>query len=197
MATTKSTPKTRSAAPKAPKSEVKAADEVKAELVQEASPAETKQEGHSYVPKAMDPNQIVTVRNGFHGRLIYQSRKTGEVFDWDEFGAEQDMELAELRNARSSAKAFFINNWFMFDDPEVIDYLGVRQYYQYALNLEDFDLLFQKTPAEIESTMAKLSDGQKRSVAYRAKQLISDGVIDSIKVITTLERCLGVELIER
>lgn len=39
--------------------------------------------------------------------------------------------------------------------------------------------------------------GQKRSVVFRAKQLIDEGAIDSIKTINTLESCLGVELIER
>ena len=74
-----------------------------------------------FTPKAFDLNQIVTVRNGFQGRLVYKSKKTGEVFIWEEFGAEQDMELAELKSARSSSKKFFINNWFVIDDPEVID----------------------------------------------------------------------------
>lgn len=151
----------------------------------------------AFIPKAFDPNQIVTVRNGFQGRLVYRSKKTGERFVWDEFGAEQDMELAELKAARSSSKKYFINNWFMFDDPEIVDYLGMAQYYKFALNISDFDKLFSKSASEIEATIAKLSDGQKKSVAYRAKQLIQNEVIDSNKVIATLEKCLDVELIER
>ena len=55
-------------------------------------------------------NMIVTVRNGFNGRLVYKSPRTGERFVWDEFGDEQDLEFQELRNARNSQKAFFENN---------------------------------------------------------------------------------------
>ena len=149
------------------------------------------------IPKAFDPNQIVTVRSGYQGRLVYKSRKTGERFVWDSFGADQDMELAELKNARSTNKKYFINNWFMFDDPEIIDYLGMTQYYKFALKIDEFDKLFEKPVAEVEKTVAKLSAGQRKSVAYRAKQLIADGTIDSNKMISTLENCLGVELIER
>lgn len=149
------------------------------------------------VAKAFDPNQIVTVRNGFQGKLVYKSPKTGERFVWDGFGAEQDMDVAELRSARSSAKKFFVNNWFMFDDPEVIDYLGMTQYYKFALSINDFDSLFEKSPEEIAQTIAKLSDGQRKSVAYRAKQMISEGAIDSNRVIRALEDALGVELVER
>ena len=49
------------------------------------------------VAKDIDPNQIVTVRNGFQGMLIYKSKKTGERYIWQEFGDEQDMELSELK----------------------------------------------------------------------------------------------------
>lgn len=158
---------------------------------------EVREERKSFKPKQLDPDQIVTVKNGFHGLLVYQSRRTGERFVWDSFGAEQDMELSELKSAKNSNKKYFINNWFLFDDPEIVEYLGLSMYYKNALKLEDFDTLFEKNASEVEKIISKLSEGQKRSVAYRAKQLIADGGIDSHKTITTLEKCLGIELIER
>lgn len=149
------------------------------------------------VPKEIDPNQIITVRNGFQGRLVYKSKRTGERWSWESFGAEQDMELSELKNARNSNKKYFINNWFMFDEDWVIDYLGMRQYYKNSLNIQDFDQLFKKPVGEIEDIISKLSEGQRKSVAYLAKQLIAEEEIDSNRVINTLEKCLGVELVER
>ena len=149
------------------------------------------------VPKEIDPNQIITVRNGFQGRLVYKSKRTGERWSWESFGAEQDMERSELKNARNSNKKYFINNWFMFDEDWVIDYLGMRQYYKNSLNIQDFDQLFKKPVGEIEDIISKLSEGQRKSVAYRAKQLIAEEKIDSNRVINTLEKCLGVELVER
>lgn len=149
------------------------------------------------VKKNLDPNMIVTVKNGFQGRLIYKSRRTNERFEWETFGDEQDMDLQELKNARNSSKAFFVNNWFLIDDPEVLEYLGVSQYYKYALNFKSFDDLFEKAPDDIKETIAHLSAGQKKSVAYRAKELIADGTIDSIKVINALEESLSIELIDR
>lgn len=149
------------------------------------------------IPKEVDPNQYVTVRNGFQGRLVYKSKRTGERFVWDSFGAEQDMELSELKNARNSNKKYFINNWFMFDEPWVVDYIGMSQYYKFAISIQDFDKLFEKPAAEIGKIISKLSDGQKKSVAYRAKQLIAEDGIDSNRTIAALEKHLGTELIER
>lgn len=147
--------------------------------------------------KSFAPDDIVTVRNGFQGMLVYRSSKTGERFVWDEFGSEQDMEFSELKNARSASKKYFINNWWMFDDPDVVEQLGMTQYYKAALRLDDFDKLFEKTPEQIEKVVSKLSIGQKKSLAYRAKQLVAENKIDSNRAIQALERSLGVELVER
>ncbi len=119
------------------------------------------------------------------------------MFVFDEFGSEQEMELRELRNAKNSYKAFFINNWFMFDEDWIIDYLGVRQYYKNAIPIDKFDDIFTMKTSELKRTVAGLSAGQKKSVAYRAKELISEKKIDSLFVISVLEEALNIELIEK
>ena len=149
------------------------------------------------VRKQLDPHMIVTVKNGFPGMLIYESSKTGELFRWEALGDEQDMELQELKNARNASKAFYVNNWFRIDDPEVLDYLGVTEYYKNALNLIDDETLRSMKPEDIRETVVKMSGGQKLALKYRVKQLIESGDIDSIKMITAFEEAFGVELIER
>lgn len=174
--------------------------EVATAPVYEAAPVAVEQahEKKQYRVKAnLDPNMIVTVKNGFNGVLVYKSKKAGEEFIFEEFGAEQDMELSELKSAKNSYKAFFENNWFLFDDPEVIEWLGVEQYYKHALTADGFDDIFTSSPEEIKKIISEMSRGQKYSLAYRAKQFIRDGEIDSIKVIDALESGLGIELIER
>lgn len=150
----------------------------------------------TYKVKELDPHDYVTVVNGFTGSLVYRSSRTGELFEWGAFGDEQEIELQELKAAKNSQKAFFENNWFLIGDPDVINYLGVERFYKDALTLENFDDVFGMEPAEAKKKINKLSAGQKKSVASRARQLIREGQIDSIKLINSLEECLGVELIE-
>lgn len=149
------------------------------------------------VAKKVDLHQYVSVRNGFQGKLVYVSKRTGEKFVWSDYGDEQEMELLELKNAKNANKAFFQNNWFMFDEEWVPEYLGVKQFYRYALPLDHFDELFEMNPAEVKERVSKLSKGQKKSVAYRARTLIAEGGIDSIRVISALEDALGIELTEK
>lgn len=176
-----------------------AASKTKAAAAEPVSEVQDKVSEKPIIAKEIDIHEYVSVKSGCHGRLVYKSPRTGEKFTWDGFGDEQFLELQELKNAKSSNKKFFESNWFMFDSENdwVIDYLGVRQLYRNALTLDNFDDLFNKSPAEIEKIIAGLSKGQKRSVSYRARQLIESGEIDSNKAISALEKALNTELIER
>lgn len=172
-----------------------AQSEQDAEAVIEAAPERKER----IIPKEIDIHQYIPVKNGFQGLLSYTSKRSGELYEWERFGDEQEMELQELKNAKSSDKGFFQNNWFVFDDEHqwVIDYLGVGAYYKNALKPDQFDDVFTKTPDEIRRVIGGLSDGQKASLGYRAIQLMSEGGIDSLKAIAALEDALGVQLTEK
>ena len=176
----------------------KTVEKVELETSVEDNKVTTRVEKHPYrVKSSIDPNMYVTVRNGFNGKLVYKSKRTNEKFVWDGFGTEQDIELQELKSAKNSSKDFFVNNWFMIDDPEIIEYLGVQRYYAHSIKFDEFDDLFNKEPKELAKLLREIPEGQRKTVAYRARQLIAEGKIDSIKVINTLEKNLGIELIER
>lgn len=166
------------------------------EAVVNETKASTKKAAPKYNFDDIDLDQYITVLNGTEGKLIYVSRKTGEVFEWEKMGDDQLMELSELRNAKSTYKTFFENNWFMFPEEFewVIDYLGVRDYYKNSIAIEDFDELFNKAPDEIREVLNRLPDGQKKALAYRSYKLNSEGKIDSKKVTNVLEECLGIDL---
>ena len=152
-----------------------------------------------FVAKDVDVNQYIPVKNGFNGVLVYKSRHTGEEFVWSALGDEQEIELIELKRAKSSSKRFYEDNWFMFDDDYqwVIDYLGVRNFYKNAVPMEDIDDVLRKPADELREILGGMSKGQKKTIAYRARQMIADGEIDSRKAVETLEEILGTELVEK
>lgn len=148
--------------------------------------------------QTVDGSTYVTVRSGYQGRLIYKSTRTGEKIVWGEFGEPQQMELRELQQVKNTVKDMYINNWFMFDEDWIPDFLGVSQYYRNIIPVESFDEVLTASIDEIERlkpTLSNLSRGQKTSMAYRARTLISEGKIDSRKAISTLEELLGEQLL--
>ena len=61
------------------------------------------------IAKDIDLSQLIVVRNGYQGRLVYKSPRTHEKFVWPEFGTEQMIELMELRNAKNTYKKYFVS----------------------------------------------------------------------------------------
>lgn len=150
------------------------------------------------VRTTVDPNAVIPVTNGFQGMLVVKNRRSGEIIAiFEEFGDVQDITYGDLKSIKASDKAFFENNWLLFDDPEIIEALVVTNYYEKSLSLHGFDDLFSKSPEEIKGIISKLSKAQKRSVAYKARNLIIDNKLDSLKVIDALEESLAIKLLER
>lgn len=149
------------------------------------------------VRKSLDPNMYVPVKNGFHGRLVFKDKVTGEEYEWADFGDEIDITLNTLQKARSGQRRFFSDNWFLIDDPEVIEYLNVSQYYKNALNFDEFDTIFGLPKDKLVERVRALSNGQKRGVGFAARQKIEAGDLYDLNIIKALESELGVELIEK
>lgn len=146
--------------------------------------------------RELRPDEYVTIRSGFDGKLILKSTRTGEKFIFAGFGDEHDIELQDLRKMKNTAKGLFENNWILIDDPDVIEYLGVGEYYRNALKYDEFDDIAKMSAAEIAERMKLVSAGQKETIAHHARRMVADGRIDSMKAIAALEEGLGVQLIE-
>lgn len=152
---------------------------------------------HIKLRKTLPPEAIIPVINGFQGKLIAQNRRTHEEFIWEEFGDVQDLTFADVKSIYSTDKAFFSNNWFLFEDTLVLEVLNAEKYYTNALTVEDFDTLFDKTSDEIKAIVSKLNRSQRMSVCYKARNAVANHEIDSLSVITALEESLGVKLVDR
>ena len=150
--------------------------------------------------KEFNPTDLIPVKNGFQGRLIYVSkRQNGVTTIWNDFGDVEYLELAELVSARNTAKSFFRDNHWIIEDPDVLDYLGVSHYYDNSLDLDEIDEVLEMgadQAEDLKQIIKNLPKGQKRTLAYRAKEKINDGEIDSRKIIDALEEVLEVQLIE-
>ncbi len=193
--TTKKVTRKKTTVPKEPTVAAEISQEEEVEVVATPKKTATKKAKIVYKEVPFSDNDLVTVRNGFHGELVYKNR-SGEVWIWNEFGDEQDLEVGELRAARNTSKSFYQNNWFMIDDPAVLKYLNVEEFYKNSLTIDEFNTLFNRPNDEIIEKVSKLPQGQKASLGYIVKRLVRDGEIDSLKLIGELEKILGITLRE-
>lgn len=130
------------------------------------------------------------------GGLVYTSRRMqGMTIEWDEFGSEQYIELAELQSMRNSSPAFFENNWILIDDEEVLHFLHADKYYGSVKSIDDLYGILKKHPNNIAQLVNTLPDYLKKTLSIVAYQEYTAGRIDSIGVIKAVERATGLSIL--
>lgn len=169
----------------------KKAEEAKiAEQAKQSAPTQEKN-----IKVEPDPHELISVKNGFHGRLTYKSRRDGMEVVWSEYGDEEFLEYQELKSARSSQKKFFTENWWIMDY-EYLEALGVVKYYENAINDENIENLKNKSPDKIKEIVSKMSNGQKKSLSYKVIEMIKTEELDNVKTIRALKESLNLNQIE-
>lgn len=138
---------------------------------------------------------MIAVVNNRTNNLVYIStRMAGMKVDWDEFGDVQYLELAELNSMRGTNPRFFTENWVVvepsggYSAEEIYETLGVSRYYEHVVTPRTLDKLFDKPLDYIENEMRHYSEGIRRLVYERAKQLRATGKLDSISKYEMIER---------
>lgn len=143
-----------------------------------------------------DLSDSVLVRNGFHGPLVIKLPKAGYTLKMQEFGDEDYIEIADLRALRNAQPKYFKKNWILFDDPDVIEYLHMEDFYKDTLSVDGIEELFEIPVDEAVAKIEKLTEGQKKTVMYAAMEKIDNKTFDRLNDIRAFEKVLGVSLIE-
>lgn len=130
------------------------------------------------------------------GSLTYQSKRMqGVNYEWDEFGSEQYIDLAELQSMRASNPRFFEENWILINDDEVLEFLHADKFYTSVKTIEDIYGLLESSSADIDKKVTGLSNSLKGTIAFLARKDIDRGKLDSNACIRALERATGYTLI--
>lgn len=146
--------------------------------------------------KQYKDSDMILVRNGAPGRLIFKAPKSNFVYVFNSFGDEEEIPFEELKLTRNGDNIkFFKNHWFLIDDINVLEQLGIKRFYTDSLSFEEFEELFELSLDEIKSKISKLTPGQKTAVGVLTREKINNNEISDLNVIHALEVSLDTEFL--
>jgi len=146
------------------------------------------------VRKQLDENLLVPIRSNVAGTLIYKSPRTGQIWEFSNYGDEDVIELKELRSMLNSQRSFLEKGWIKILDDEVVEYLNLERYQKKVLDREDIELLFEMEPEKIKETISGMSTNNKILVFEIAREKYLNGELRDIHVINAIQGALGQKL---
>lgn len=141
---------------------------------------------------------MVCVRSCFYGNLVYVSKKTGAMIEWQNFDAEQYMTVEELLYMRNSQPRFFKEPWIRIvgDNADaVFQFLSLERYNTSTLSYGCFADIFRMPVEDIEELVSGFGDSMKESFARYTRMNILDDELSDLKVIKAIERATGFDLL--
>lgn len=151
---------------------------------------------------SIDDNYLVPVRSNCDGELIFIGG--GYEEKWYGVGEVQTLPWEEVKAIRKYTRAFFENNWIMFEKTDeytpsqMYEALGVGKYYATGDKFKDFDEVLAMKPKEIADYLQEMTSGYRESLTAYAKGLVNndDPRVDSKAKRNALEKVLGVDFSE-
>lgn len=187
----KSTQPKKSTASKAkkPATEVK---EIKEEIVEAVEKAIEKVEvKEKRVFKATDMIECKSLR---YGLMQHISKKSGNIYEWADYGDIVEVEYGDLLSLKSSKSKFLYSPWFMIMDDQLAEDWKLADIYEPFNEFDDVEEFLQSGAITIRKTLPNAPQGYKDLVTYTAADMIRNGTIDSIATINAIDEILGKNL---
>ena len=156
-------------------------ESVKAEPVKTADVKEVKKEKKSYAPSDGIPCKSIT-----NGGLYMPGLKSNILYSWVDAGDIVEVEYQDLQAAIRSNNGYVMNPLFVIEDEEL-----VSQFPQLK-KLED--VVTELSPGDMKATILSLPKGAQDAIKHLASKMVSDGRLDSVKKIKTLDEIFDTEM---
>lgn len=150
---------------------------------------------------------ILSVKSNVAGELIYINHKTGDEIHWAEYGDVQTLKAGDIRAMKAKQPRFLTENWIAvegiedadenYEDVdifEILEALGILQYYKDNFYPKNINEVFNWREEEMRNKIPSMPKTIKDTLIINANELISSGILDSMRKIKTLEEILGCEL---
>lgn len=141
--------------------------------------------------KATDMIECKSLR---YGLMQHISKKSGNIYEWADYGDIVEVEYGDLLSLKSSKSKFLYSPWFMIMDDQLAEDWKLAGIYEPFKEFDDVEEFLQSGATTIRKTLPNAPQGYKDLVTYTAADMIRSGTIDSIATINAIDEILGKNL---
>lgn len=172
--------------------------EVKTEetvVVEETKPVVEKKVEKKVEQKVFDPSDGILCRSVTQGGLFMPGAKTHMVYEWVEYGDETQVEYADLAAAVRTKSSYVFGPMFIVEDDDFIrEFPQLKKFYTENYSISDLEGILQMPLDKMSEEITTLPKTAIESLKVLAASSISDGTLDSVAKIKTLDELFGTNL---
>lgn len=171
--------------------EVESTESVKTEPVKTADEKDVKKEKKTYAPSDGIPCKSIT-----NGGLYMPGLKSNILYTWIDAGEVIDVECQDLQAAIRSNNGYVMNPLFVIEDEEfVAQFPQLKKIYETLYSVGELeDVITKLSPGSMKATILSLPKGAQDAIKHLASKMVSDGRLDSVKKIKTLDEIFDTEM---
>lgn len=187
--TTKKTTTKKTASPKAKPVEAE-------EILEEEDIVEEKEEKveKPVAKKTFHSDDMILCRSTKVGKVVMEGDISKNVYRWMNYGDVAEVEYRDLVSAVRRHSSYIYAPCFVVDDEDFVDgFLELKKFYTEKFTVSELTDILNMNEGEMEDAIAVLPQSAKEEFINLVYTSISDGTLDSVRKIKTLERLLDAD----
>lgn len=134
-------------------------------------------------------------RSVCQGELVYQSKKSGILYVWANYGDEIQLEYQDLLPLILTKSDFVMKPLFIIEDAEfVTEYPDLEKVYTKALGYDDIDAILNLDNEDFRKKLLEAPMGIRDSIKTAVATRVEEGTFDSLQKIKIVDQILGSDL---
>lgn len=129
------------------------------------------------------------------GGLYMVGKKTGMLYEWNDYGHEYEVEYRDLVIAVRTRSDFVFGPLFIIEDEDFIDEFAiVKKFYEESYNDADLQKIIKMPTEKMKKAIMALPPRAKENMKSIASSAVADGSLDSLEKIRVLDELFDINL---
>ena len=165
------------------------------DLVEELNETEVVEEPKKKEKKRFQQTDLIMCRSVTNGGLFLEGSKTKQLYQWNDYGDETEVEYRDLVAEVRVHSNFIFTPWFIIEDSDFVEeFPQLKEFYAKYLDVKDLRKIMELPISQMAKRISELPQGAKDSVKTLAASMVSSGAIDSVSKIKKLDEIFETDM---
>lgn len=145
--------------------------------------------------KKFAQTDLIMCRSVTSGGLFLEGSKTKQLYQWNDYGDESEVEYRDLVSEVRIKSPFVFDPRFIVENEDFVEeFPQLKQFYSQYLSVRELRDILNLPVNQMAKKISELPKGAKDSLRNIASSMVSSGAIDSVSKIKKLDEIFETDM---